>query len=225
MNSYPHVQLSGVSMSYENGKIPVLHEIDLRIDHGSVVALCGPSGCGKSTLLHLIAGLDQPTAGKVRVGGKVLDGERGLTALLRQEVGFVFQLHNLIPDLTLAENCLIPAIAAGTPRRTALGQLNRLTGATGLSHRLRNRIQDLSGGERQRTAICRALMNDPRLILADEPTGALDEESRDQVFDLLLAMARESQRTLLIATHDRTLANRCDRVIEMRGGRLQDDEH
>ncbi|MDA1005275.1 MAG: ABC transporter ATP-binding protein [Verrucomicrobia bacterium] len=207
-------------MSYENGKIPVLHEVDLEVQRGSLVAICGPSGCGKSTLLHLIAGLDQPTRGQVLHDGQSLHRDRDLTLLLRSRIGLVFQLHNLIADLTLTENCLIPAIAAGLPKGEARLRLARLTTATGLQHRLGNRIQDLSGGERQRTALCRALMNDPQLILADEPTGALDEDSREQVFALLVDLVRSAGRTLIMATHDRSLADRCDRVVEMKDGRI-----
>lgn len=216
------VKVSRVCMSYENGKIPVLHEVDLEIAKGSLVALCGPSGCGKSTLLHLIAGLDHPTAGEVFVNGTGVTSERQMTKMLRHTIGFVFQLHNLIPDLSLEENCLIPAVAAGVKRKAARGRLIELAERTGIAHRLKNRIQDLSGGERQRTALCRALMNDPEIILADEPTGALDEDSREQVFEMLLELVRGEGRTMVMATHDRELAERCDRIVEMRDGRVSE---
>jgi len=207
-------------MSYENGKIPVLHEVDLDIEKGSLVALCGPSGCGKSTLLYLIAGLDQPTAGQFFLNGKEVKTDRQLTDSLRHTIGFVFQLHNLIPDLTLEENCLLPTVAAGVNGKVARARLLELAERTGIGHRLKNRIQDLSGGERQRTALCRALMNDPEIIIADEPTGSLDEESREQIFDMLLELVRDSGKTLVMATHDRELAGRCDRVVEMKDGRI-----
>jgi len=207
-------------MSYENGKIPVLHEVDLDIEKGSLVALCGPSGCGKSTLLYLIAGLDHPTAGQFFLNGKEVKTDRQLTDSLRHTIGFVFQLHNLIPDLTLEENCLLPTVAAGVKRKVARARLLALAERTGIGHRLKNRIQDLSGGERQRTALCRALMNDPEIIIADEPTGSLDEESREQIFDMLLELVRDSGKTLVMATHDRELARRCDRVVEMKDGRI-----
>jgi ABC-type lipoprotein export system ATPase subunit len=134
----------------------------------------------------------------------------------------VFQLHNLIADLTLEENCLIPTVAAGTPRKLAQARLRTLTERTGLTHRLNHRIQKLSGGERQRTALCRALMNKPRILLADEPTGSLDERTSEQVFSLLLQLVAEEQITLVMATHDRGLARRCDRILEMRDGRIHD---
>jgi lipoprotein-releasing system ATP-binding protein len=220
MSTMSQIKVSGVSMSYENGKIPVLHEVDLEVERGSLVALCGPSGCGKSTLLHLIAGLDQPSGGEIFVNGSGVTTDRDLTRMLRHTIGFVFQLHNLIPDLTLEENCLIPAVAAGVKNKVARARLRELAERTGVDHRLRNRIQDLSGGERQRTALCRALMNDPEIILADEPTGALDEESREQVFEMLLELVRGAGRTMVMASHDRELAERCDRIVEMKDGRV-----
>jgi len=142
--------------------------------------------------------------------------------LLRHQVGFVFQLHNLIPDLTLAENCLIPTVAAGTDRRAALARLHHLAERTGLSHRLNHRIQKLSGGERQRTALCRALMNRPAILLADEPTGSLDEQSSSMVFELLMDLVANEGSTLLMATHDRGLADRCNRIVEMHDGRIEE---
>jgi ABC-type lipoprotein export system ATPase subunit len=154
------------------------------------------------------------------VNGIEVNRRRDLLHLLRHEVGFVFQLHNLIPDLTLEENCLIPSVAAGTNRRKALERLHHLAERTGLSHRLGHRIQKLSGGERQRTALCRALMNRPKILLADEPTGSLDEQTSATVFGLLLDVATKEGVTLLMATHDRGLAQRCDRILEMHDGRI-----
>ena len=205
--------------SYEDGSIQVLNSVDFEAFPAQAVALCGPSGCGKSTLLHLLGGLDNPTRGQVFVNGQPLANRRR-TQFLRHEVGFVFQLHNLIPDLTLEENCLIPTLAAGTQRKEALARLHELAERTGLSHRLRQRIQKLSGGERQRTALCRALMNRPGILLADEPTGSLDERTSRQIFDLLLELARTDGITLVMATHDRGLAAQCDRLLEMRDGKI-----
>ncbi len=208
--------------SYDEGTITVLKGIHFEAEEGQTVALCGPSGCGKSTLLHLFGGLDKPDRGRVSVNGIVVNRQRDLLRLLRHEVGFVFQLHNLIPDLTLEENCLIPAVAAGTNRRVALERLHQLTDRTGISHRLGQRIQRLSGGERQRTALCRALMNRPKILLADEPTGSLDEQTSATVFKLLLDVAATEGVTLLMATHDRSLAERCDRLLEMHDGRIHE---
>ncbi len=212
------LRAKNVWKSYEDGAITVLRGVDLEAAQGETIALCGPSGCGKSTLLHLFGGLDEPDSGRILVN----DVEIGpnLIKLLRHEVGFVFQLHNLIPDLTLAENCLIPTVAAGTNRILANQRLMQLAERTALTHRLNQKIQKLSGGERQRTAICRALMNHPKILLADEPTGSLDENTSETVFQLLLDMAANENVTLLMATHDRGLAYRCDRFVEMHDGRI-----
>jgi ABC-type lipoprotein export system ATPase subunit len=207
-------------MSYEDGSIQVLNGVDFEAFPGRTVALCGPSGCGKSTLLHLLGGLDEPTRGRVFINGRQLGGRRRSQNVLRHEVGFVFQLHNLIPDLTLEENCLIPTVAAGTPRKEALSRLYELATRTGLGHRLNQRIQKLSGGERQRTALCRALMNKPKILLADEPTGSLDERTSRQIFELLLELASNEGVTLVMATHDRGMAQQCDRLVEMRDGKV-----
>ena len=208
--------------SFDAGTIGVLKGVTFEAAEGRTVALCGPSGCGKSTLLHLLGGLDEPDRGRISVNGEELGPRRSKLHLLRHEVGFVFQLHNLIPDLTLEENCLIPTVAAGTNRQAARARLLQLTERTGVSHRLDQRIQKLSGGERQRTALCRALMNKPRILLADEPTGSLDEETSATVFQLLLDLVATEGVTLVMATHDRTLAQRCDRLVEMRDGRVQE---
>lgn len=214
------VRAEDVWKSYDEGTIPVLNGVSFEALAGQTVALCGPSGCGKSTLLHLLGGLDQPTRGRVIVNQKQLGRARETVHMLRHEVGFVFQLHNLIADLTLAENCLIPTVAAGTPRGTAEARLMHLAERTGLTHRLSQRIQKLSGGERQRTALCRALMNKPRILLADEPTGSLDERTSEQIFQLLLDLVATESITLIMATHDRGLARRCNRLIEMKDGRV-----
>jgi len=211
--------------SYEHGTIAVLKGVDFEAAEGQAVALCGPSGCGKSTLLHLFGGLDAPDSGRVVVNGIEVNRHRNLLHLLRHEVGFVFQLHNLIPGLTLAENCLIPTVAAGTDRRIAKARLHELAERTGLAHRLGHRIQKLSGGERQRTALCRALMNRPKILLADEPTGSLDEQNSVMVMELLLDLVANEGVTLLMATHDRNLAGRCDLVVEMHDGRIHEPLH
>lgn len=208
--------------SYDDGAIAVLKGVNFEAGRAQTIALCGPSGCGKSTLLHLIGGLDEPDRGSVMVNGVELRGGHGALHRLRHEVGFVFQLHNLIPDLTLEENCLIPTVAARIDRKTARARLLQLADRTGLSHRLGHRIQKLSGGERQRTALCRALMNSPKILLADEPTGSLDEGTSEQVFQLLLDLVATENITLVMATHDRGLAQRCSRLVEMHDGRIRE---
>jgi len=214
------LRAENVWKSYEDGAIEVLKSVSFEAIAGQTVALCGPSGCGKSTLLHLFGGLDAPDRGYVSVNGIEVNRHRNLLRLLRHEVGFVFQMHNLIPDLTLAENCLIPTVAAGIDHRIAQARLLHLAERTGLTHRLGQRIQKLSGGERQRTALCRAMMNKPKILLADEPTGSLDEHTSRAVFELLLHIVATEGVTLVMATHDRGLAGRCDRLLEMHDGRL-----
>lgn len=216
------LRAADVWKSYDNQAIPVLNGVNLQVNAGETVALCGPSGCGKSTLLHLLGGLDTPDRGQVLVNGKSPRRSADLLKMLRNEIGFVFQLHNLIPDLTLEENCLIPTVAAGVARGQARERLDHLVSSTGLTHRLRQPIQKLSGGERQRTALCRALMNRPRILLADEPTGSLDDRTRTQVFELLVELVANENITLVMATHDRELASRCDRLVEMKDGRIRE---
>jgi lipoprotein-releasing system ATP-binding protein len=216
------LRAEGVWKSYEHNTIPVLRGVDFTGCAGETIALCGPSGCGKSTLLHLLGGLDEPDRGVIAVAGRPVRGRSELLHLLRHEVGFVFQLHNLIPGLTVQENCMLPAVAAGIERGEARDRLRRLADATGLAPRLHQRIEKLSGGERQRTALCRALMNRPRLLLADEPTGSLDDQNRDQVFQLLLDLAGAERITLVMATHDRELAQSCSRLLIMKEGQIRE---
>lgn len=214
------IETRNVWKSYERGRIEVLRGVSFQVQAGEIVALCGPSGGGKSTLLHLISGLDRADRGSVLLDGEEINNEKTLLNSLRFKIGFVFQLHNLVAGLTLRENCLIPAVASGMNRRLAQARFQELTEKTGLAHRWNHRIQDLSGGERQRTAICRALMNSPKVILADEPTGSLDDKTREMVFQLLLSMVREDGVTLVLATHDRVLAEQCDRLLVVKEGRL-----
>ena len=214
------LRAKGVWKSYDGDAVTVLRGVDLDVTAGQTVALCGPSGCGKSTLLHLLGGLDEPDQGRILLKRPEVSRHRSKLEVLRHDVGFVFQLHNLIPDLTLEENCLIPTVAAGTDRKLARARLHDLAERCGLSHRLQHRIQKLSGGERQRTALCRALMNRPAILLADEPTGSLDEKTSEVVFALLLDIVATESVTLVMATHDRALARRCDRMVEMRDGRI-----
>ncbi len=222
MSEQAAIRVNDLWKSYEDGAISVLNGVELEIAAGRTVALCGPSGCGKSTLLHLVGGLDRPTRGQIVVNGVELNRHRDTVRFMRHEVGFVFQLHNLIPDLTMEENCLLPAIAAGTNRSEAEERLRRLAGRTGMQNRLKHHVQKLSGGERQRTALCRALMNRPGILLADEPTGSLDEKTSGTVFDLLMELAGTEGVTLLMATHDRSLAGACDNVYEMHDGRIRE---
>jgi len=215
------VRVEDVWKSFDRGRIQVLKGVTLHVPKGGIVALCGTSGCGKSTLLNVISGLEDIDQGHVRVSGMDVVDETTRIHLLRHRIGYVFQFHHLMPDLTLGENCMVPVVAAGGKRSDALERLHELAQATGVEHRLGQQVRELSGGERQRGALVRALMNDPELLLCDEPTGALDEKNREAVFDLLLELVRACGRTLVLATHDADLARRCDRVVTMRDGRIE----
>ena len=206
--------------SYDDGRVPVLQGVSLDVRPGEVVALWGASGSGKSTLLHLLGGLDVPDQGTLQVCGynPVIEADR--LELRRRHLGFVFQLHNLIPDLTVVENLRVPALAVNQPAAATDERLRTLTEQVGISHRLAHRIQDLSGGERQRVAICRALMNSPRLLLADEPTGSLDETTGSLVFALLKELAARHGIAVVLATHERRFAEACDRRVHVRDGRI-----
>jgi len=207
--------------SFDHGRIGVLKGVSLNVSKGELVALCGTSGCGKSTLLNVVSGLEEVDRGEVSVLGNDVVDEKTRVNLLRFHIGYVFQFHHLMPDLTLAENCMVPVIAAGGGRARAVERLDELAEATGLSHRLKQRVRELSGGERQRGALVRALMNDPEILLCDEPTGALDENNRDRVMELLVNLVRSRGRTMIMATHDLDLAKRCDRTMKMRDGRIE----
>lgn len=207
--------------TYDAGRVRVLAGVSVDVAAGEMVALWGTSGSGKSTLLHLFGGLDVPDAGELTVCGLDPRREDHRLELRRRQLGFVFQLHNLIPDLTVAENLRVPALATGVPPAQTRVRVRELAEALGLAHRLDHRIQDISGGERQRTAIGRALMNSPRLLLADEPTGSLDEETGDTVFGLLRHLVQTRGITVVLATHERRFAEQCDRVLRVRAGRIE----
>lgn len=209
--------------AYDAGRVPVLAGVSLEIRPGELVALWGSSGSGKSTLLHLLGGLDLPDRGELAVCGLDPRREDHRQALRRRHLGFVFQLHNLIADLTVEENLRVPALADNRPMAETTARLRELAGAVGIAHRLDHRIQDISGGERQRAAICRALMNSPRLLLADEPTGSLDEATGDTVFALLTSLVRKRGITVVLATHERRFAEQCDRRLRVRSGRIENE--
>lgn len=214
------VRLDGVVKEY--GETKALDGLTLSVAAGEAVAVMGPSGCGKSTLLNLVAGLDRPSAGGVRVAGQELTelNETGLALFRRRHIGMVFQFFNLIDDLPALDNVTLAAQLTGAPARQARRRALELLGELGVADRKDAYPAVLSGGERQRVAVARALMNRPALLLADEPTGALDSRSGEQVMDLLIDLNQLGQ-TLLIVTHDRNLAIRCaGRLVEMADGRV-----
>jgi putative ABC transport system ATP-binding protein len=213
------VAVSHVRKSFEGGRIRALEDVSLSLDPGELVALTGPSGGGKSTLLNLIGALDRPDAGEIYVDGLDVATLSDPAAYRAGTVGFVFQFHNLITTLTALENLQVPML--GRRGRSAREQRARvLLGEVGLAERAGNYPPTLSGGERQRVAIARALANEPRLLLADEPTGALDSETGDQILDLLRRVRDEHGTTILLVTNDETVAGQADRTLRLRDGAL-----
>ena len=216
------LQLEGIRKSYGNGvTTEILHGIDLSIGEGELVALVGPSGSGKSTLLNLIGLLDRPTQGRITIEGRAVESldDQAITALRGEKLGFIFQSHHLLPGLSVIENVILPRAAArGGFQSNMKAPALALLDAMGLGDWAEAWPRQLSGGMQQRVAVARALMNDPPLVLADEPTGNLDTETSNQVFDLLRQQNSESSTALLIVTHDWDLARRCERVIELVDG-------
>jgi putative ABC transport system ATP-binding protein len=213
------VVVGRVAKAFEGGRLRALDEVSLRVEPGELVALTGPSGSGKSTLLSLIGALDRADGGTIEVDGRELDG-LDATEYRAATVGFVFQFHNLIPVLTAAENVQVAMLGRGLRRAEREARSADLLAEVGLAARARAYPPTLSGGERQRVAIARALANDPRLLLADEPTGALDAETGDQIMSLLQRLRDTRGMTILLVTNDPTVAERADRVLELRDGRL-----
>ncbi|HKP17818.1 MAG TPA: ABC transporter ATP-binding protein [Gaiellaceae bacterium] len=215
------VVVEHLSRSFEDGRIAALADVSFRVEPGEFVAVTGPSGCGKSTLLNLIGALDRPSGGRIVVaGGEVgaVDGPRYRATV----VGFVFQFHNLIPTLTALENVQVPMLGQGLPRSARVERARALLAEIGLAARERSYPPTLSGGERQRVAVARALANEPRLLLADEPTGALDTATGGQIVELLQSVRAQRGTTVLLVTNDPDVAVRADRTLAIRDGRVAD---
>lgn len=220
------LQLNGLTKTYLKGtpgEVQVLRGADLELRAGEAVALVAPSGAGKSTLLHIAGLLDTPDDGSVEIAGQKVKskGDRTRTALRRQDVGFVYQFHHLLPEFTALENITLPQLANGVSEAAAQVRAMSLLERVGVAPRADHRPAALSGGEQQRVAFCRALANKPRVLLADEPTGNLDPETSDQVFDALMALVRDEGLSALIATHNMELAARMDRKLRLEGGVLR----
>lgn len=228
MNAAPLLTLAGVAKSYpapDGGTLSVLRDIDLAVAPGETLAVLGPSGSGKSTLLHLIGALDRPDTGTITLEGRELGAldDSALARLRNRSIGFVFQAHYLLPHCTVLENVLVPTLAfpsstqsRAEARERAVSLLRRV----GLEARLAHLPGSLSGGERQRAAVVRALINRPRLLLADEPTGALDQATADDLAELLLELNREQGTALIVVTHAARLADRMQRALMLVAGRL-----
>ena len=220
------IRAEQLGKTYAEGDLhtPVFDGLDFRVSAGETVAILGASGAGKSTLLHLLGGLDVPTAGEVFVAGQKMsalsDAARG--RLRNRALGFVYQFHHLLPEFTALENVMLPVLLGGADVNEATSRAKELLESVGLGHRLAHKPGELSGGERQRAAVARALVNKPACVLGDEPTGNLDEKTAAGVFALMLELNRAQKTSLVLVTHDRSLARRLDRVMELYEGKLRE---
>ena len=220
------IRAEGLGKTYAEGKMrtPVFDGLDLAVAPGETVAIVGASGAGKSTLLHLLGGLDVPTAGEVYVAGQRMsalsDAARG--QLRNRSLGFVYQFHHLLPEFTALENVMMPVLLGGAAVKDADARARALLESVGLGHRLEHKPGELSGGERQRAAVARALVNRPACVLGDEPTGNLDDKTAANVFALMLDLNRAHGTSLALVTHDRSLARKLDRVLELHQGKLRE---
>jgi ABC-type lipoprotein export system ATPase subunit len=207
----------------DGDQVRALDGVNLSIPEGEMLAVMGPSGSGKSTLLNMLGGLDRPTSGQVLVNGQDLASVRSLDSFRSQTVGFVFQLHNLLPTLTTLENVEVPMRGQPIGRRARRERARKLLALVGLADRAKHLPSQLSGGQRQRVAIARALANQPRLVLADEPTGNLDTTSGAEIMELLGELNESQGTTIIVVTHDRRVARATDRILTMRDGQIRDD--
>ena len=216
------IEIRNITKSYDS--LQVLKGIDLDIVPGEVVSIVGPSGAGKTTLLQIIGSLDRPDAGSVKYDNSDIFSlkEAQLARFRNQNIGFVFQFHQLLPEFTLLENVAMPALIGGAKRSDAYERARELINYLGLKDRESHRPAELSGGERQRAAVARALINRPKVVLADEPSGSLDSKNRQELHKLFFDLRRDMNQTFVIVTHDESLAADCDRIIKMRDGQIVD---
>lgn len=219
--SAPFIEVQNVSKTYPDGMVQALKGVDLSVAAGEFVCLMGPSGSGKSTLLHLLGTIDRPTSGEVLWGGKPLAALMPLHLFRASNIGFVFQFHHLLPTMTLLENVAAPLVPLGIPKADRFARAERLLVELGLGERRDFLPSRVSGGERQRAAIARALVNSPRLVLADEPTGQLDDATAEAVVSFLLKSCETEKMTLVLATHNPELARLADRIVRLKSGSLE----
>jgi putative ABC transport system ATP-binding protein len=219
----PVISLHGVTKTYDRGVVSALNGLDLEVTRGEFVAVTGPSGCGKSTLLHLLAALDRPDHGQLSVDGNDLTHLEHPNRYRREVVGLVFQLHDLLAHLTAQQNVEIAMFGTHRRRRAQRARARQLLADVGLDGRWKRHPPQLSGGERQRVAIARALANEPRILLADEPTGSLDSQSVEQVLALLRDLRTQREITIVLVTHDMAVAGAADRLVRLRDGRVSHD--
>lgn len=218
------IEIRNVTKSY--GSLTVLHDVSLTIPEGKIMAIVGPSGAGKTTLLQIAGTLDRPDSGSVLFDGTdVLRlKDRKLSEFRNRNIGFVFQFHQLLPEFSAEENVALPAWIAGRRKKEGLEEARHLLETLGLSDRLRHKPAELSGGEKQRCAIARALINHPRVVFADEPTGSLDTRNRDEIQSIIFRLREELGQTFVMVTHDPSMASIADRTVQMTDGRIDGEE-
>jgi lipoprotein-releasing system ATP-binding protein len=214
------VEGKGIEKSF--GNLKVLKGIDITIQSGEIVSIVGASGAGKTTLLQILGSLDAPSAGEVVIDGTRIDklNERQLAKFRNRHIGFVFQFHQLLPEFTALENCFLPALIGGATQGAAEKRAVELLDFLGLSHRLTHKPSELSGGEKQRVAVARALVNNPSVVFADEPSGNLDSRNQEELMDLFVSLRNQFKQTFVIVTHDEHLSVKSDRTIHMKDGEI-----